>query len=312
VLLFILITTTFSGCIEEETTPTPTPTSTPTPTYIVTVVPVEPPPTYTIILPWALEKAIFDEINDLRVQNNIGALRWNKKVAEVARNHSEDMVARDYYTHSNPEGEYHDDRLQKAGVFFIVSAENLMLYPSTEETNSEDIAKEVVEGWLESPGHRSPILDRDELYSDIGVGVSYGEEYYYITADFIGNEEEEDISLDYGYTIFYYLYDPTWDIGFPDEIIAEIEISATKPIDVYIVPNKDEYERFLKGYTFDYVDCYKQHRYINETRKVVAGYGIILSNEYYSTPVDINLRVYYPSEDVLIATHRTKVVHQAW
>jgi len=397
VLLFILITTTFSGCVEEETPtpiPTVTPTPTPTATYIsfilypsspatgdlltvhgttnlppendilvrvehefvgptLVVVPVNidgtfntsfntagwPPGAYTVTArPKAIsvvgetielveetielllspteeiayEKAIFDEINRVRVENGINALSRNKQVGLVARNHSIDMATRRYFQHTDPEGGDCYDRLIKAGVPYIVASECLSLFPFTEKIDRENVCKEIVEGWLESPGHRSVILDRDKLYSEGGVGVEYRSGYLYVTANFISNKWEGDTSLNYQYTIFYYLYDPTWDIGFPDEVVAQIEIKADQPIDIYIVRSREEYDKFLKGYTFDYVDCYKQHRYINETRKVVAGYGIILSNEYYSTPVDINLSVYYPSEDVLIATHRTKVVHQAW
>lgn len=290
VLLFFLITTAFSGCVntKEELTPTPTPT----PTSNITVIP---PPTYAIVLPWDLEEAIFDEINNLRAKNNISVLRWNEKVAEVARNHSEDMDTREYFAHSNPEGEYHYDRLLNDGVFFIVTAENLYSYPWGGEANLEYIAKEIVEGWLESPGHRSIILDRDELYSDIGIGVSYGQECYYITADFIGIEWERVVSLDYDYTIFYYLYDPSWDIGFSDEIVAEIKISTIESLDVYIVSNKKEYDNFLRGGAFDYVDYYKECQYINKTRKVMIGEGVILSNEYYNAPINVSLNVYYPS-----------------
>jgi len=272
-LLFILITMVFSGCVN-----------------------VKEERTYTVVLPWDLEEAIFDEINSVRVKNNISVLRWNEKVAETTRNHSEDMVARDYYQHTNPEGEDHGDRLLKDGIFFLIAAENLMAYPWGDELYSENTSKEVVEGWLESPLHRSSILDRDELYSDIGIGVSYGEGYYYITANFIGNEREVDTSLDYGYTLFYYLYDPAWDIGFSDEIVAEIEISATQSIDVYIVSDKSEYDNFLKGHVFDYADYYKECQHIDETQRVVIGQGIILSNEYYNAPIDINIKVYYPSD----------------
>jgi len=248
----------------------------------------------------AFAKAIFDEINKVRVENGISVLSWNEEVSMVAWNHCFDMAMRGYFAHTNPEGEDLYDRLIKAGVFSITSAETLSSLPLAEEINVENMSKEVVEGLLRSPGHRSIILDLDDLYSEAGVGVSYRRGVFYITADFICNKKETSVSLDYQYTIFSYIYDPGWDTDFPDNVVARIGIKAAQPIDVYGVRSREEYERFLKGQSFDYAYYYPRCRYLNETQKVAKGFGIILSNEYHTTPVDVSLNVYYPSHYIPI------------
>jgi uncharacterized protein YkwD len=88
-------------------------------------------------------------------------LAWNPAVAEVAQGHSEDMVARAYFAHYSPEGDSPFDRLQSAGISYSQAAENLAYgYPS---------GAAVLEGWLNSPGHRANIENCG--LSEHGVGL---------------------------------------------------------------------------------------------------------------------------------------------
>ncbi|MCI3273839.1 CAP domain-containing protein [Streptomyces cylindrosporus] len=82
----------------------------------------------------------------------------------AAQAHSADMVARDFYSHTSPEGSRPWDRAAAAG--------------STRRSIGENIAcgqrspAEVVEGWMNSPGHRANILKPD--FTHIGVGFAGG------------------------------------------------------------------------------------------------------------------------------------------
>lgn len=48
--------------------------------------------------------------------------------------------------------------------------------------DADSIAKALVDGWMESPGHRENLLE--PAYSVIGVGVAYDGTYYYATQNF--------------------------------------------------------------------------------------------------------------------------------
>jgi uncharacterized protein YkwD len=88
-------------------------------------------------------------------------LTWNPAVAAVAQAHSEDMVARSYFAHDNPDGESPFDRLQSAGVSYSSAAENIAYgYPG---------GASVLEGWLNSSGHRANIENCG--LSEHGVGL---------------------------------------------------------------------------------------------------------------------------------------------
>ena len=76
-------------------------------------------------------------------------LTWSPALAEVAQAHSNDMVDRSYFSHTNPEGQSPGDRLDASGVSWSAWAENIAAGQPTAEV--------VLEAWLGSPGHRANI-----------------------------------------------------------------------------------------------------------------------------------------------------------
>jgi uncharacterized protein YkwD len=89
------------------------------------------------------------------------ALTWNPEVAAVAQAHSEDMVARDFFSHTNPDGESPFDRLHNASITYSAAAENIAYgYPT---------ADAVLQAWLGSAGHRANI--ENCALTEHGVGL---------------------------------------------------------------------------------------------------------------------------------------------
>jgi len=100
-------------------------------------------------------------MNDYRASVGCAPLTWITEIADVAEAHSLDMVQRDFFDHTNPDGASPFDRLLAAGLSFSRSAENIAM-----GYGSADV---VLEGWLDSPGHRANI-ENCEL-SEHGVGL---------------------------------------------------------------------------------------------------------------------------------------------
>ncbi|MFD7879785.1 CAP domain-containing protein [Streptomyces sp. NPDC059766] len=102
--------------------------------------------------------------NGERARAGLRPLSADPPLATAARAHSADMVARAFYSHTSPEGTQPWDRAAAAG--------------STRRSIGENIAcgqrspAEVVEGWMNSPGHRANILKPD--FTHIGVGFAGG------------------------------------------------------------------------------------------------------------------------------------------
>lgn len=89
-------------------------------------------------------------------------LNWSNTLATVAQKHAEDMDAAKKLSHRGTNGSFLEDRLEAEGYIAVIWAENLAQGSPTEE--------DVVELWMNSPGHCENIMLPDVL--EIGVGTS--------------------------------------------------------------------------------------------------------------------------------------------
>ena len=122
----------------------------------------------------AYEQEVFDLVNQIREENGLEPFVYNETLAETARAHSQDMIDRNFFDHTNPDGKSPFDRMRDNGLSYSMAAENIAVgYPSPEA---------VVEGWMNSEGHRANILGNCE---ELGVGLALGGSYgYYWTQCF--------------------------------------------------------------------------------------------------------------------------------
>ena len=121
------------------------------------------------------EESEFDEwaqrvlvlTNNERIKRNLGILRWDDTLAELAVKHCTDMAERGYFAHDTPEGVTPFDRMKAAGVSYYIAGENV----AAGQYSPENVVKE----WMESEGHRANILNPD--FTRIGIGVVKGGSY---------------------------------------------------------------------------------------------------------------------------------------
>jgi uncharacterized protein YkwD len=103
-------------------------------------------------------------VNEHRARVGCRALAWDDAAARAAQAHSDDMARRNYFSHTSPEGRTMVDRLRAQGASYRMIAENIAMGQPT--------AREVVRGWLASPGHRANIENCG--YTRHGVGLRSG------------------------------------------------------------------------------------------------------------------------------------------
>lgn len=117
-----------------------------------------------------IEMRIHEEVNAYRQSNGLDPLTFSDELAAVARDHSQDMNERDYFSHMSPEGDGPGDRLADAGIDCNSWAENIAYEfdPSFSEEDADSVAESIVNGWINSPGHRRNILGD---YDEEGIGV---------------------------------------------------------------------------------------------------------------------------------------------
>jgi uncharacterized protein YkwD len=105
------------------------------------------------------------ETNTQRAQNGLPALTFNAKLAAAAQAKVADMFAKQYFEHESPTGVGPGDLADTVGYAYIAVGENLAL------GNFDDDA-DLVQAWMDSPGHRANILN--DGYREIGVAVGKG------------------------------------------------------------------------------------------------------------------------------------------
>lgn len=106
------------------------------------------------------EKEVVALTNKERTQNGLKPLLIDVKLSRVANYKSRDMELNNYFDHNSPTYGSPFDMMSSYDISFRSAGENIAYgYPSP---------KHVVEGWMNSPGHRMNILT--EYYTHIGVG----------------------------------------------------------------------------------------------------------------------------------------------
>lgn len=117
----------------------------------------------------ACEQAVIDLVNAERTKAGLPALVRDETLMGIARERSEDMAKRGYYSHYDPvTGEPVVDKLlrQKFPGYSGVAAENIAcsLRPTSQTAQIN------VQGWLDSTGHRKNIMN--SVYRRTGVGCA--------------------------------------------------------------------------------------------------------------------------------------------
>jgi uncharacterized YkwD family protein len=122
----------------------------------------------------AYEQKVVDLTNQERAKSGLPALKVDMPLSKMAREKSRDMSANGYFSHTSPTYGSPFDMMKKYGISYRSAGENIAMGQRTPE--------EVVNGWMNSEGHRKNILNPN--YNHIGVGyVSQGN---YWTQEFIG------------------------------------------------------------------------------------------------------------------------------
>jgi len=124
-----------------------------------------------------MEKEVFTLVNQERSKQGLAPLKDNVKLSNVARTKSEDMAKNNYFSHTSPTYGSPFDMMKQFGITYTAAGENIAMGQPT--------AASVMNGWMNSPGHRANILSKD--FTEIGVGLAKNASgSIYWTQDFIG------------------------------------------------------------------------------------------------------------------------------
>ncbi|MDT9690888.1 CAP domain-containing protein [Streptomyces sp. P9(2023)] len=150
--------------------PKPAPTTTkPVPRTQAPSAPAAP----TLSRATAAEAEVVRLVNEERAKVGCSAVRSDADLAKLAGAFSEDMAARGFFDHTDPDGDTPWERARQAGVEGL-GAENI--------ARGQADAAAVMESWMNSDGHRANILNCD--YTTLGVGVQFADGGPWWTQDF--------------------------------------------------------------------------------------------------------------------------------
>jgi uncharacterized protein YkwD len=99
-------------------------------------------------------------LNGKRSRVGCPELKWDDRVASVARGHSRDMARRNYFSHTNPDGKNSFDRLRAFHIRYSLAGENIAVGVKS--------GHQAYEIWVNSPEHRENMLDCRFTHQGVG------------------------------------------------------------------------------------------------------------------------------------------------
>lgn len=122
------------------------------------------------------EAKMVNLVNQARNGQGVKALTVNSQLVTLARRKSQDMVDKNYFSHTSPTYGSPFDMMKSAGVKYSTAGENIAGAATTESAH---------QNLMNSPGHRANILNSS--FTQIGIGIVSGSQYGKIfTQMFIG------------------------------------------------------------------------------------------------------------------------------
>ena len=116
----------------------------------------------------AYEQEVIRLVNEIRAENGLNALTYDWELTRVARYKSQDMKDNNYFSHTSPVYGTPFQMIKSFGISYRSAGENIAKGYSTPQA--------VVNGWMNSSGHRANILNT--RYTHIGVGFVSGGNYW--------------------------------------------------------------------------------------------------------------------------------------
>ncbi len=115
----------------------------------------------------ALESAMVAALNEDRTDVGLVPVRTDPRLMAIARARSADMIAKNYFSHTQPDGR---------NVFDILTAQHVTWYNAGEIIAWNNYPLDVTVStanhqWLNSPGHKAIITSPDMNYVGVGLAI---------------------------------------------------------------------------------------------------------------------------------------------
>ncbi|MFC4557845.1 CAP domain-containing protein [Virgibacillus kekensis] len=114
--------------------------------------------------PSKYEKEVVELVNEERAKENLPPLKIDDRLSSLARKKSQDMATNNYFSHTSPTYGSPFEMMNQFDFSYRMAGENIAAGQRSPE--------QVVEGWMNSEGHRKNIMK--DGFTHIGVGYVEG------------------------------------------------------------------------------------------------------------------------------------------
>jgi uncharacterized protein YkwD len=98
-------------------------------------------------------------LNNVRSANSASPVKFDARLSNAAQNHANDMLAKNYFSHTGLDGSTPGDRITAAGYNWRTYGENIAQGHPNQEA--------VFQGWTNSPGHHANNINPN--FEDFGL-----------------------------------------------------------------------------------------------------------------------------------------------
>jgi uncharacterized YkwD family protein len=130
--------------------------------------PAKQPPAQSAVPGDKMIEQVVQLTNEQRRKNGMGDLKVDVPLANMAQEKAQDMLDNGYFSHTSPTYGSPFDMMKAFGISYRSAGENI--------AKGQQSAQQVVNDWMNSPGHRANILNSN--FTHIGVGHTTKEGYW--------------------------------------------------------------------------------------------------------------------------------------
>jgi hypothetical protein len=116
----------------------------------------------------AVERMVIEGTNEFRATENRPRLERNPTLDRAAQSFAKHLADGGAFSHESG-GTTPELRVRQAGYPACVIAENLARHYSSAGFTTNDLARQLVQGWKDSPGHRRNMLEPDAIETGLAI-----------------------------------------------------------------------------------------------------------------------------------------------
>lgn len=115
-------------------------------------------------------------LNRDREKHGLAPLVYSAELSQLAERYAEDMIARKFFSHNDPDGRSPFDRMRASGIAYRHAGENLAINDNVAAAQT---------AFMNSPTHRANVLSPQ--FTEVGIGVRVAPNgKTYVVQEFIG------------------------------------------------------------------------------------------------------------------------------